>query len=117
MHPFGITIHLALCSLDIRIPDCIASSMGMAHIVSEMNTFAANITFSHLDTSSTPAYSYAFLFYVRAVRYPRNSDILPEMQRKSKQKKYFFIFLQLLFPFLGKAVRIQYICLHKDMHF
>ena len=56
MHPFGIAIHLALYSLDIRIPDCIASSMRMAHIVSEMNTLATNITFRHLDTSSTPAY-------------------------------------------------------------
>ena len=53
MHSLGTAVYLALYALNIRVPDRIGSSMGMAYVVTEMNALTANITFSHLDTSST----------------------------------------------------------------
>ncbi len=56
MHSLRAAAYFAPYSFDIRAPDCIASSMRMAYIITEMNALATNITLSHFDTSSTPAY-------------------------------------------------------------
>lgn len=53
MHSLGTAVDLALYALDIRLPNCIGSSMRMAHIITELNALSANITLSHFDTSST----------------------------------------------------------------
>lgn len=51
MHSFCSSVNFAFYILDIRTPNFIGSSMGMAYVVTEMNAFATNITFSHLRTS------------------------------------------------------------------
>ncbi len=51
-HSSSSAVNLALNALNIRVPNCVASSMRMAYVVTEMNALTANITFSHLDTSS-----------------------------------------------------------------
>ena len=52
MHSSSSAVNLALNALNIRVPNCVASSMRMAYVVTKMNALTANITFSHLDTSS-----------------------------------------------------------------
>lgn len=76
MKPLVTAIHFTLNSLDIGLPNCVGSSMRMAYIVTEMNSLATNITFSHLDTSSTPAHT-AHIFI-------HNRVILTEIFGKSK---------------------------------
>ena len=51
MHSFSSSVYFAFYILDIRTPNFIGSSMGMAYVVTKMNAFATNITFSHLRTS------------------------------------------------------------------
>ena len=51
MHSSSSAVNLALNALNIRVPNCVASSMRMAYVVTEMNALTANITFSHLDLS------------------------------------------------------------------
>ena len=51
MHGFGSAVYFAFHILDIRSPNFVGSSMGMAYVVTEMNAFATNITLSHLRTS------------------------------------------------------------------
>ena len=53
MHSLSAAVDLALYTLYIRVPNCVASSMRMAYIVTKMNAFSTNITLSHIDTSST----------------------------------------------------------------
>ncbi len=60
MHSLGSAIHLALYALNIGVPDCIASSMRMADIITEMYALAANITLSHLNTSLTHKFNCDF---------------------------------------------------------
>ncbi len=61
MHSLGSAIHLALYALNIGVPDCIASSMRMADIITEMYALAANITLSHLNTSLTHKFNCDFV--------------------------------------------------------
>lgn len=51
--PFGAAIHFAFNAFYVGFPHCICPSMRMAYIVTKLNALTANITFSHLDTSST----------------------------------------------------------------
>jgi hypothetical protein len=53
MHTLGAAVNLALYATHVGIPDCVASSMRMADIVSKMYAFAANITLCHDYTSLT----------------------------------------------------------------
>ena len=76
MQPLVAAVYLALYPLDIGFPDCVGPFMRMAYVVTEMNSLATNITFSHLDTSSTPAY--LTLVFIH------NRVILPEKTGKSK---------------------------------
>lgn len=76
MQPLVTAIHFTFYFLDIGLPNRVGSSMRMAYIVTKMNSLATNITFSHLDTSSTPAYiTHIFI---------HNRIILTEKTRKSK---------------------------------
>ncbi len=77
MHTLGTAIHLALYTLNIGVPDCIASSMRMADIITEMYALAANITLSHLNTSLTHRIQ---------MRFFRNIDILAKREEDCKQK-------------------------------
>lgn len=86
MHSLSVAIYQALNSFYVGFPNCIASSMRMAYVVTEMNTFATNITFSHFDTSSTS--SYLIIYYMS---YTHNIDILTENENKSKRKYLFFL--------------------------
>lgn len=61
MHSPGTAVYLALYASDIGIPDSVGPSMRMAYVVAEMNALAANITFSHFDTSSKS--SFVFLIH------------------------------------------------------
>jgi len=47
MHGLGSAIYFAFYGPDIGVPDMIGTSVGVAYIVSEMNTLIANITFRH----------------------------------------------------------------------
>ena len=69
--PFIAAVHLTFHFLDVGFPNRFGLSIGMAHIIAELDTLATNITFCHLDTSSTFTYSY-------------NIAILPEIYWKSK---------------------------------
>ena len=71
MQSSGNTIHFAFYTLHIGVEHPVRSSMRMAHIVSEMNAFSANITFSH-DL---------FLLILRD-----NMSILTEQGKQCKQK-------------------------------
>ena len=51
MHGLGSSVNFAFHILDIRSPNLVGSSMGMAHVITKMNALATNITFSHLRTS------------------------------------------------------------------
>jgi len=84
--------------------------MGMAYVVTKMNALATNITFSHFDTSSTSAYLTLILICIPKITKTHNIDILTDIYEKSKQKKFFFYFFVFMFHFLGKAVKIQYMC-------
>ena len=52
VHSPCTTVDFTFNASDVGIPDTVGSSMGMAYVVTEMNAFSTNITFSHLDTSS-----------------------------------------------------------------
>ncbi len=65
MQPLCSAVYLALNALYIGVPDCVASSMRMAYIITEMNALATNITLSHFDTSSTLKYLLFILFTSR----------------------------------------------------
>jgi len=51
MHSLCSAVYHAFYTLNIGIPHCVASSMRMAYIITEMNALATNITLSHFDTS------------------------------------------------------------------
>jgi hypothetical protein len=53
MHSLSTTVNLAFYTLDIRVPNCVASSMRMAYVITKMNALTTNITLSHFYTSST----------------------------------------------------------------
>lgn len=53
MELFVAAIHFALYSLYISFPDCFRLSIRMAYIITKLNAFSTNITFSHFDTSLT----------------------------------------------------------------
>ena len=57
----GSAVNHAFYILDVGIPHCIASSMRMAYVVTEMNALTTNITLSHIDTSSTLI---CFLYFI-----------------------------------------------------
>ena len=100
MHSLGTAVYLTFYGLYVRVPNRIASSMRMAHIVTEMYALAANITLSHLDTSLE------IRFLIDTARHnAHNIDILTEICKKSKQKNSFFIFYFYCFLFMGKMVR------------
>lgn len=61
MQLLGSAIYHAFHILDVGIPYCIASSMRMAYVITEMNALTTNITLSHLDTSSTLS---CFLYFI-----------------------------------------------------
>ena len=100
MHSLGTAVHLALYVLNVRVPDRIASSMRMAYIVTKMNALAANITLSHLDTSST------YPFCKIPGNMPATLIYYQKYAEKASGKKSFFLFLLLLFPFSGKDGKI-----------
>ena len=52
MKSFGSSVYRTFYVFNIGIPNSVWSSMRMAYVVTEMNAFTTNITFSHLDTSS-----------------------------------------------------------------
>ena len=45
------TVNLTLNALYVRIPNRVASSMRVAHVITKMYSLATNITLSHPDTS------------------------------------------------------------------
>lgn len=104
MHSLSRAVNLTLYSLDIRFPHCVGLSIRMADIMTEKNAFATNITLSHFDTSLTQRNltlvfcSQLFLYYQKFT--------------EKASKKNLFLILYLLFPFLGKTVKIRGICQH-----
>ena len=60
MHSLGTTVYFALFASNVGNPNSVRSSMRMAYVVTEMNAFSTNITFSHLDTSSNAFASVIF---------------------------------------------------------
>jgi hypothetical protein len=67
MHSLSAAVYLAFYSFDIRVPDCIASSMRMAYIVTEMNALSTNITLSHIDTSSPFSKLITLIYYQKNI--------------------------------------------------
>jgi hypothetical protein len=66
------------------MPNCIASSMRMAYVITEMNALATNITLSHLDTSSTSTFVILGRFGSKPEEYsaffktnPQENEIFP----------------------------------------
>ena len=51
MKLLSAAFNLALNALYVRIPNCVASSMRVAYVITEMYSLATNITLCHLDTS------------------------------------------------------------------
>ncbi len=85
MHSLRLSVNLALYAEDIGLPDCIRSSVRVTHIISEMNSLAANITLSHYLTSRR------YLHNQYIVR-KRNICIL------SKENQYCKEFFEILTP-------------------
>ena len=53
MHFTCAAVHLAFYASDVRIPDAVGFSIGMANVVSKMSALTTNIAFCHDCTSST----------------------------------------------------------------
>ena len=80
---------------NVGFPHFIASSMRMAHIVSEMSSFIANSTSSHDSTS---------LEHIKSNTYrPATKTILTEecvfCKRNLKKNEIFYELQKMLFPF------------------
>ena len=95
MHSLGAAIHFALYVLDIRFPHCIGSSMRMADIITEKYALTTNITLSHFDTSSTPAY-WLYAWNLFTLMY----NIRKRMENQVKISFFIFIFI---IPFLWES--------------
>ena len=51
MHLSVLDIHFDRNIFDIGMPNAVGSSMGMADVIAEVRTLAADLTFRHFDTS------------------------------------------------------------------
>ena len=67
VHSLSAAVNFALNSLDIGFPHCVGLSMRMAYVITKKNALTTNITFSHFDTSSTPACFCACILFITLV--------------------------------------------------
>ena len=51
MKLLSAAVNLTLNTLNVRIPNRVASSMRVAYVITKMYSLATNITLSHNDTS------------------------------------------------------------------
>ena len=84
VHFLSSTVYLNLYRFYIGFPHFVRSSMGMAHVISEMSTFFTDRTLCHDCTSLT-----LFIVIVRNHRFA-TLDILTEELSFCKQKYKFF---------------------------
>ena len=49
MKLLSAAVNLALHALNVRIPNCVTSSMRVAYVITKMYSLATDITLSHLE--------------------------------------------------------------------